>query len=448
MNDESPVGKVRFPAVSSILEEFVSALPAVSSPPPLDPACPVGIAYVSQRRPTFVEPTLALTGDRPADQAQAVVVAAPAAVGKTMLAEEIAHRTGGILWNLAGFHVGDHFSIGTLAKSHGPANLSQVLNQLASGAFLIVADAIDEARLRVPFDGFTAFLDDLAAQVAAVAPRGKPSIVLLARRETAEFTADWLSDSSIAVAQYSIEFFDEKRALEFIDKQLASPRRVPAPGPLIEARNAMVRQVLKVLGAEDKGWEHEAVRRFLGYAPVLVAISRYLADDGNPYALAQELRADETPDAIWRFLVSLLDGILLREQEKFVNGFKEKVAAKAGGTGFEDWGSLFTREEQCSWLVNLGRSGATPKVRISRDLEDDYRSAVRDWLTNHPFIGASPTEFAGPVFEETSMHRRSRVEKTITVASLARAWLNSRTAQPKCWRGSHSRWVVMGCRLR
>jgi hypothetical protein len=150
---------------------------------------PPGVQYCIHQRPEFVPPPMTFSGAA-LKGAQLVVVSAPAAVGKTMLGQFIALRTGGILWDLSHARVGNNFALGTLAASHGPDHLGEVVARLQRGEFLIVADALDEARLRVNFDSFTAFIDDLAMQVAKGVTAGVPSVVLLARTETASFVAE------------------------------------------------------------------------------------------------------------------------------------------------------------------------------------------------------------------------------------------------------------------
>ena len=108
------------------LEALLTTLPSVSEPPSLVDPAPNGIRYVTSERAEFVDPPLTILDGR-LEQAQVVVVSAPAAVGKSMLAEYLAYRTGGVLWNLADFHVGNNFAVGTLADAHSPAALSNVL---------------------------------------------------------------------------------------------------------------------------------------------------------------------------------------------------------------------------------------------------------------------------------------------------------------------------------
>lgn len=387
--------------MSQNLSELLEALPLCASAPPIDSAnVPDGVKYVTEARPTFVEPDITF-GEEQLAGCQVVVVAASAAVGKSWLAEHIALKTGGILWNLAQAQVGDSFAIGTLAMAHGTDHLTPVVQSLQSGKFLIVADALDEARLRVTFDSFCAFLDGLARQILKAVPLGQPSVVLLARTETAGFAADWLRDLHISVAEVGIDFFDRPHAVEFIEKQLVSRRMDPANPVVREAIELVLHRTLLLLGADADGdWPTGDLRSFVGYAPVLVAIGRYLASSRNPKKLIEEFASWHQAGPMWGLLQDLADDILEREQDKFVDAFKEAVASTAAGIEFTDWSALFTPRQQCDLLVRA-RLGYEPDYSmVVPELRDQYGARVQSWLPEHPFVGASPQEFSSPVFED------------------------------------------------
>src|SRR6266508_599169 len=98
------------------LDVLLRFLPQTGDSPTLRPEIEPRIRYVTDSRPEFVEPPLSLDPGG-LDESKAVVVSAPAAVGKTMLAEHLALNTGGSLWDLGQFHVGNNFAVGTLAQA-------------------------------------------------------------------------------------------------------------------------------------------------------------------------------------------------------------------------------------------------------------------------------------------------------------------------------------------
>lgn len=382
------------------LDSLSQVLPQPHDPPPLADNHPEGARYIDSTPLEFVPPPISLLDGCDLEEAQVVVVSAPAAVGKTMLGRHLAHISGGVLWDLTDFRVGSNFAIGTLAGAHGASALGQIITRLQNGTFVVIADSLDEARLRVTFDAFTAFLDDLATQVLKGASPGRPAMVLLGRGETAGFCADWLKDADVQVAVVRIDFFDRERAIEFVDRQLVHQGKDSASESMIAARDAMFDQTLAVLGVDGPEWPVEPARRFLGYAPVLVAVSRYLASGGNPKRLAERLAREGAPEAIWPFLIELIDVILEREREKLRDGFRERAGPFADGIGFSGWDGLFSPNEQCAWLLSEAAGTPQPSTAVPDELEGMYREEVRGWMGEHPFVGASPQEFASPVFED------------------------------------------------
>ncbi|MET0306207.1 MAG: hypothetical protein ABW196_08265 [Solirubrobacterales bacterium] len=387
--------------MSITLNDLLGSFSGNENQPSLLEEVQPGIRYVEESRPGFVEPPLILVHGS-LDTATAVVISAPAAVGKTMLAEQIAYKTGGALWDLSRFHVGDHFALGALAKAHGQSQLGETLNRLHRGDFVVVADALDEARLRVGFDAFTAFLDDLASQILKDAVPGRPPIVILARAETAEFASEWLTDSGISVGALSIDFFDRDGANDFVIRQVLAAGQDPESDAMRRAREGLFSQVLGLfdIAPGTPNWPPQA-RRFIGYAPVLVAISRYLAQGGNPQLIAEQFGAERTPDRMWDLLIALIGDILERDRQKFVEGFRGAVDdSLISRLDFSDWDSLFGPEEQCSWLLNQVLGTAAPASPVPEELETEYRNQLDEWLPQHPFLGNVPATFASPVFED------------------------------------------------
>lgn len=380
---------------------------------------------MKEPRAEFVQPPFKIDSDA-LEHAQVVVVSAPAAVGKSMLAEYVALRTGGILWDLAQASVGNNFAVGTLATSHGAAALGDVLQAIWSGTFLVVADALDEARLRVTFDAFTAFLDDLSSQVLKGISGDHPAFILLARRESAEFSAEWLRDSlDVSVCLAEIQFFDRAGASEFIEKQLEAEGQDPQSPVLVEAREVLIGRSLQLLGLSPDAteWPLDPARRFLGYAPVLVAMARYLARGGNPKRLVEDLKSTAAPAEMWTLMATLLDDMLSREREKFLDGFRELHRADAAACNFNEWDKVFQAQEQCEWLVTEAMATDAPPSPVPPALEGAYRARVRTWMPEHPFVGASQQEFASAVFGD---YVRARILHAGTAS--ARAAIRSRAA--------------------
>src|SRR5947207_1032269 len=116
--------------------ELADALPHVSGDTPVARTA-LGIARPEARDPTFIEPTLTLQKGDPASTT-VVLLAAPAAVGKSMFAEALAGDRRAPLWDLGQFPVGRGTFLGKLAETHGIAALADVTQKMTHGEYCVV----------------------------------------------------------------------------------------------------------------------------------------------------------------------------------------------------------------------------------------------------------------------------------------------------------------------
>ena len=371
---------------------------------------PEGLRYIDQGNAAFVPPPLRVETPIAQGATSVVLISAPAAVGKSTFARELAHRTGALLWDLSGFQVGHGTFDGTLATTFGYGALGDIVTGLQNGTHLILVDALDEAQLRAGTHNFEAFIQELCDRY--VDPRPNPTLVLLARAETAdEIQYLWFEGKSVPYARWCIDFFDEELAREFIDRQLdvrsATPHR-QYRGPFIEAVGELFGFVYRALGVGPAdAWDNENVRSFLGYAPVLQGISEYL-DTGNYQNLIAEIRetkigpAQTTESAPWHFLTKIVSSLLRREQDKVINAVRPQLQPKADALGWDSWDDLFGPEEQCRRVLIKSYSLPAPD-RLPRDLpsgvRDAYEESLSTAMVQHPFRGER-RGFANVVFEE------------------------------------------------
>ena len=118
------------------------------------------VMNVAEPNAAFVAPPLKLlhsSHDSPA----ILVLSAPAAVGKSTVAREIAWRTKGPLWTLSNFRLGTGTLYGTLVRAHGPSAVPRLIDDLTAGRFMVILDAIDEGRLQSGEAGFEEFMNEI-----------------------------------------------------------------------------------------------------------------------------------------------------------------------------------------------------------------------------------------------------------------------------------------------
>lgn len=390
-----------FAELAALLPRALS-LPIVETDP--------GIRYVDVANDWFVDPPLAPDAEYPA-AAGLVLVGASAAVGKSTAAEELAHRTGLPLWDLSQVQVGSNTLAGSVIQAFGLVNGPEVLRGIADGTRGLILDALDEAEVRAGAQNFEAFVGDLV-ELARV-EREKPTLVLLARNETAELIALFLEMAHVPFARVQLDYFDERGAREFVGKRLSAwaqrDERLPVheqhPQAFQDALSEVFKFVQRTLDSDPKdGWNDPRVATFLGYAPVLEAVARYVEVENFEQfrvELAARPIAGDSPDKAWSFLTQVINDLLAREQSKVSRAVQPQVQAAADAADWTGWSELFGPAEQVARILHFRMPSvvlhAVPelpsRVRVA------YDEALKTFVPQHPFLG-STSGFANVVFEE------------------------------------------------
>lgn len=386
--------------------ELANLLPQVDEQPPLVDGSG-GFAYVTSPDETYVAPQLRPVSG-PSARPSLVLVEARAAVGKSMLARHLSWATRGILWDLSNTFVGTGTLWGSLARAFGPMELNNIIGRTATGQFLLVLDALDEAEMHAEGYAFDAFLTDLRDMFAAARPL--PGAVILGRTETVDYVELFLNES-VPISRFQIEDFDRQLAYRFVDRRLDTGR-VTDPEfsagahrkheKLYEhARERLFDFLIdRLIPDREKSEEGRLSREwptrigsFLGYAPVLEAVAEYLASYSQNYpALVADLEGMEvhpyhSGNAQWDLLRTIVTRLLRREQEKVVTQVKHVIPETAD----IDWSSVYQPDEQCARV--LGRiSGRTDLqdyiASVPEEFAARYSEVLKNALPNHPFLGA------------------------------------------------------------
>ncbi|MGR2856070.1 hypothetical protein FY046_08495 [Erwinia sp. 1181_3] len=326
-----------------------------------------------------------LKGD--VDGAGIILISAPGAVGKSMMAKELCNKTGSIYLDLSvASTIAGNYVIGGLANKN-------ILQEWDQGTVGLVIDSLDEARLRVTQTSFEDFLKD----VNNVSTRSNKPIIIFGRVGIIEET--WLilkENHDLNCPVFDIEFFDDSEAIEFINKslnKLAFDSEVSDDYKHLSISlrdhksvyNSSITEVVQAL-KEISGSEST---RFFGYAPVLDAVSKVIGAIRNPSKIAEEMKTILNGE----MLLNISRAILTREQGKLTSQLSEK---------FNDVKSeLYTIDEQLERLACriFGMSAiATPRC-LSNDLISIYDDAIGNMLPQHPFLDGTGRKSAGSVFE-------------------------------------------------
>lgn len=345
----------------------------------------IGWSITHAADPAFVEPVLRTVQGDPLT-ARAIVVAAPGAVGKSTFAKTLGALTSSVVVDLARTEpLGGNFFVGGIHNAFG----LEALTEVAQGRLGLIVDALDEGQLRSGVECFAAGLSDLAQVVRQ--PAALPA-VLFGRSAAAEEAWLVLSELGVSPCLMEIEFFDDVRALQYIEKRLpiVADRRPESRAAYARHPESFLRLATETrakLVATPGGSDP----RFAGYAPVLDAVCAYaVEDDGlNPQARISQLAA-EGPVAL---IAEIAAAILQREQGKLVDQLREEV-----GLDEIDPSTLYPPDEQLARLASIVIDAPAPEgPKFGKpELKRAYDRMVADFAPQHPFLDArsSPSNAA------------------------------------------------------
>lgn len=332
--------------------------------------------------------------------ARFVVVSAPGATGKSAFGKYVAYTRNALYWNLAEISLGDGTFQGTLYRALGAQKISTYAKQLHDGEATLVIDAFDEAEIisgRKNVETFISEANDFLED-ATVA-----SVVMLSRTETAQNIAAFLKSKKIPFVHYEIDFFPETPAKAFVEAVIK--RKRPVTPAIKECINQYFFQIQRLIR------DTNVLKGFLGYAPVLEAIAAHISEISNTARLLSEL--NESTNEI-TLIGRIMDNLLDREQEKFVNAFRERLKEDAGR--IPDWSKIYNREEQLIRVLNYILLGEIAFDDFVLDdfpeyYSDEYIETISRFLPQHPFIQntiseenkESEIDFAGPAFRDYSL---------------------------------------------
>lgn len=327
-----------------------------------------------------------------------VLFSAPGATGKSSLAKYIANEFNAIYWNLAKVKIGTNSFAGSILNAVGPANYSEFIGNLNTGEVLLVIDAFDEAEIISGRKMLNGFISDISNSLNN---HKIPSVFLLARTETAQYIASFCAENTIPILHYEIGFFEESAAKSFIIQSVVGTNKDPSQ-PDVECVNSYYDVIRKNITPSE-------CTSFLGYAPVLEAISAHIKDHPNRQKMISDLSAKTHCVDI---IMEIMDDLLNREQaDKVVPAFVGKC--KENHPEFTDWDKVYSPEEQLVRIVNYILFNDTKYENFVLDflppqLVDEYQLMLNTFLSQHPFIrnisgSDNKIDFTGPAFRDYTL---------------------------------------------
>ncbi len=318
------------------------------------------------------------------EEASVILISATGATGKTALANSLSAKHHLPILNLAKHSaVASDSMTGLLSKRYGTANLSTVLESITQGELTIIVDGLDEGLSKSGADGFFSFIDniiELASKTKGV------SFVLTGRNNVMNNVTKKLKEQKIKTTLLQIEPFTVDQARNFIDQSVFGESADRFNESYKKLRDYIISSIEGFFKDESE-ISKKQYQRFLGYAPVLIAISRLLSQKPNYYKLLNELEVKNSHNV--ELIVDIVESILLREKE-------EKVDKLFLPTLLEDRDTTFSKEiylhaydinEQCCRLL-LQQCGDTYQANISSDaiFNQKYEEQIVSWFDEHPFL--------------------------------------------------------------
>lgn len=318
------------------------------------------------------------------EDASIILISATGATGKTALANSLSAKYHLPILNLAKHSaVASDSMTGLLSKRYGTANLSAVLESITQGKLTIIVDGLDEGLSKSGADGFFSFIDNI---IELASKTNGVSFVLTGRNNVMNNVTKKLKEQKIKTALLQIEPFTVDQARNFIDQSVFGESADRFNESYKKLRDYIISSIEGFFKDESE-ISKKQYQRFLGYAPVLIAISRLLSQKPNYYKLLNELEVKNSHNV--ELIVDIVESILLREKE-------EKVDKLFLPTLLEDRDTTFSKEiylhaydinEQCCRLL-LQQCGDTYQANISSDaiFNQKYEEQIVSWFDEHPFM--------------------------------------------------------------
>jgi hypothetical protein len=343
----------------------------------------------------FIPPSLRFP--RNFEDAQVVLISAPAAVGKSTLAKWIANETNAHFIDLGRVYVGSQGFIGDLAAN-------RLQETFFAGDLTVIVDALDEGLVRSGFDNFQAFFADLAATLREVRLGWGSEItrlILFGREEYVELTDMILRDAELTFTRGELLYLSESQATELV---LAYAKRRSSSfheGPSRAAVKAFFVAAARALDLDlDKLWSVPIGRGFVGYPPVLRAVAEAISPNPAP-ALAAWEAPTEWRNA-WQLLTETAERLLHREQTKLIQELDVELPDGA-----------YDSEHQLKLLARRLTGQAidyTYGLSFKRSADEQaFVEAAEAQLEVHPFLTEGASDVFGSLVAAAAIARGERL---------------------------------------
>ena len=338
--------------------------------------------------PKYVEPIFSIqqsSMDQTSfEDATIILISAAGATGKTSLTEHLSNELSIPIFDLSKHDpVASNSLTGLLYNNMELQDFAQFSMKLKEGKSSMIIDALDEGFLKTTIDGFYSFLDDVAKMSNGA--KGVP-FIMLGRTNIVELVTLYLESKNVKVVLLQIEPFTVESAKVFIDKHVESEGKTK-----FEEQYKTVRDyIINAIGGFFKNQSeinHKQYLQFIGYAPVLLAISTLLNDNNNYHALLEDLKSSNRRNI--QLVIDIIERILKRDKEEKIDKLLLPTLTKDRDESFRKLAieNVYTIEEQCVRLL-CKRLNVDFSIPVTGDnyFDIEYNNQIQSWLDEHPFL--------------------------------------------------------------
>ena len=355
---------------------------------------------VTERISPYIEPRFKKM-EFPSEKPSIILVSAVGASGKTTTAHVLSHDIDLPILDLAQHKpVADHTLTGILTSVYSISDLATVFQGLSEGSHGIIVDGMDEGRSKTTEKAFEAFLDDL---IALSKRSDGVSLVLFGRSQVLYDTWCYLDDQGADVGLIQIEPFNLNQAQRYIADKVPNVKDSQHTN-FLRARDKILHNLGSVFELNEQGFRDKKFLEFIGYPPVLDAISKLLFEDQNYHRVSEKL--DHNKGTEVDLLIKICDYLAIRERdEKTRPNFLDSVCQRNLDPRDRDViSSLYDKDEQCARVLSRALDCEFEVQLIPDDnLNIEYEEYLSSWLEEHPFLDDG--ELRNAVFQAYSVVR-------------------------------------------
>lgn len=318
-------------------------------------------------------------------EAQIIMIVAVGATGKTELTKRLSFDLQFPIVDLGRTKVVASNSLtGLIFKYMQPLDGGALLEDIHNGETGIIIDALDEGYQKTNTQGFFDFLDDVASKIS----HKNCSFIMLGRTNAIELATLHLDEKGLNVAVVQIEPFSEQKAKEFIDKRVCASLGVQNENTYFQTRDFVLSSLGNFFNSNTPAYDHQR-HRFIGYAPVLLAISEFLSPNKvtNYKALLEDLKKNDNKSI--SLILDVVDRILVRDKkDKIIPNLLEGLV-KTRDLEFRRkvLRDAYTPEEQCARALYIILEKPYPYRPVDDESFDiNYRKGLDVWMKDHPFL--------------------------------------------------------------